>query len=145
MLAFAVATAAQSTDPIVGTWRLDAAKSTYKPGPAPKSVTVDITAAGKGIKVSVDAVNADGTAMKWSFTTPRDGKDVPVTGHPVYETAATTQASPSAGTTEYKKAGKVVATTKLTISADGKVMTLMSTGTDPKGQAMNNVVVLTKQ
>ena len=59
-LALGVATAAQAPDPLVGTWKLDVAKSTYKPGPAPKSATVVIDAAGKGIKVAVDAVTADG-------------------------------------------------------------------------------------
>jgi hypothetical protein len=42
---------AQAADPVVGSWKLDIAKSTYKPGPAPKSVTVLVEAAGKGIKV----------------------------------------------------------------------------------------------
>jgi|SRR5919109_2357370 hypothetical protein len=136
---------AQTTDPIVGTWVLDVAKSTYKPGPPPKSATVVVEPAGKGIKVAVDAVNADGTPSKWGFTTMRDGKDVPVTGNPAYDTAATTQATPTTGTTEYKKAGKVVVTSKLSISADGKTMTLTSTGTDPKGQATQNVIVFRKK
>jgi hypothetical protein len=35
-------------------------------------------------------------------------------------------------------------TTKLAISPDGKTMTLTSTGTDPKGQAIQNVAVYTK-
>src|SRR5262245_24107797 len=54
-LVFTVAARAQTTDPYVGTWTLDIAKSTYKPGPAPKSTTVVVEAAGKGLKVSVDA------------------------------------------------------------------------------------------
>jgi hypothetical protein len=145
MLALNTAASPQATDPIVGTWRLDVAKSTYKPGPAPKSATVVVEPAGKGIKISVDGVNADGTPAKWSFTTQRDGKDVLVTGNPAYDTAATTQASPTAGTTTYKKGGKVVVTSKMTVSADGNTMTLTSTGTDPKGQAVNNVIVFRKQ
>jgi hypothetical protein len=136
---------AQTTDPIVGTWTLDVAKSTYKPGPAPKSATVVVEAAGKGIKIAVDGVGPDGTPTKWGFTTMRDGKDVPVTGNPAYDTAATTQPSPTSGTTVYKKAGKVVMTSKLSIAADGKSMTLNSTGTDPKGQAVNNVLMFTKK
>ena len=48
-LALSVAAGAQ-TDPIVGTWKLDVAKSTYKPGPPPKSATVVIDAAGKASK-----------------------------------------------------------------------------------------------
>lgn len=143
-LLLAPAAAAQSNDPIVGTWKLDAAKSTYKPGPAPKSVTVVVEPAGKGIKVSVDGVGPDGAPSKWTFTTDRDGKDVPVTGNPLYDMAASKQSSPTAATTEYKKGGKVVATSKLSISADGKTMTISSTGTDAKGQAFTNVSVFTK-
>ena len=82
VLLVAAAANAQTTDPIIGTWNLDVAKSSFKPGPAPKSATVLVEPAGKGIKVSVDAVNADGSPMKWGFTTQRDGKDVPVTGNP---------------------------------------------------------------
>ncbi len=136
---------AQGTDPFVGTWVMDAAKSTYKPGPAPKSATVVAEPAGKGLKIAVDSVGADGTPAKWGFTTMRDGKDVPVTGNPAYDTAATTQSTPTTGMTEYKKAGKLVVTTKSAISADGKVLTLTSTGTDPKGQAVHNVIVFNRK
>lgn len=144
-MALGVATGAQATDPLVGTWTLDVAKSTYKPGPAPKSATVIIDAVGKGIKVAVDAAMGDGTAMKWGYTSARDGKDVPVTGNPSFDTANVTPTSPTEGTIVYKKGGKAVATTKTSVAKDGKTMTVTTTGTDPKGQAMNNVAVYTKQ
>src|SRR5687768_17892550 len=98
-----VVLAAQPADPVVGTWRLDLAKSTYRPGPAPKSATVVIDAVGKGIKVAVNAVMADGAPMKWGYTSARDGKDVPVAGNPNYETANVTQTSPTEGKIVYKK------------------------------------------
>jgi len=142
-LALGVAAVAQATDPLVGTWKLDVAKSTYKPGPAPKSATVVIDAAGKGIKVAVDAVMADGP-LKWGYTSARDGKDAPVTGHPFYESAAATQTSPTEGTIVYKRADKTVATTKTVVSKDGKTLTVTSKGTDAKGE-FNNVGVYTKQ
>ena len=136
---------AQTTEPVVGTWKLDVAKSTYKPGPAPKSSTLTIEPAGKGLKVAVDAVNADGSPLKWGFTTMRDGKEeAPVTGNLMFDVVTSTRASATAGTNVYKKAGKVVMTTKAAISADGKTMTLTSTGTDAKGQAMHNVAIYTK-
>jgi len=144
-LALGVAAGAQAPDPAVGTWKLDLAKSTYKPGPAPKSATVVIDAAGKDLKVAIDLVGADGVAMKYGYTSARDGKDVPVTGNPNYDTAAVTQASPTEGTTVYKKGGKAVVTVKTSVSKDGKTMTATSAGTDPKGQATNNVAVFTKQ
>ena len=143
-LAVSVAARAQAPDPLVGTWKLDVAKSTYKPGPAPKSATVVIDAAGKGIKVAIDAVMADGP-MKWGYTSARDGKDVPVTGNPNYDTANATQTSPTEGTIVYSKGGKAVVTVKTVISKDGKTMTATTTGTDPKGQAINNVAQYTKQ
>ena len=146
LAAVPVAVAGQTTEPIVGTWKLDPAKSTYKPGPAPKSNTVVIEAAGKGIKVAVDTVNADGSPLKWGFTSLRDGKEeAPVTGNPMFDTVTATRESANAGTNVYKKGGKVVMTTKGAIAADGKSMTLTSTGTDAKGQAVNNVGHYTRQ
>ena len=146
LVASAVAVRAQATDPAVGTWKLDAAKSTYEPGPAPKSVlNIVEPAGGKGYKVSVDAVRADGTPAKWSFTSEADGTDVPVRNNPEFETAALTRLSPTTATTVYKKAGKTVATVKSTVSADGKTLTSITTGTAPGGQAIHNVAVYTKQ
>ena len=136
---------AQTTEPIVGNWKLDVAKSTYKPGPAPKSANLTIEPAGKGLKIAVDAVQGDGSPLKWGFTTLRDGKEeAPVTGNPMFDVVTATRESANAGTNVYKKAGKVVMTTKAAISADGKTMTLTSTGTDAKGQAMHNVAIYTK-
>lgn len=146
LAAVPVALAAQAPEPIVGTWRLDPAKSTYKPGPAPKSTTLVIEAAGKGIKVAVDVVNPDGSPLKWGFTSLRDGKEeAPVTGNPMFDTVTSTRESANAATNLYKKGGKVVMTTKVAIAADGKSMTVTSTGTNPQGQAVNNVGHYIKQ
>jgi len=142
-LALTVAAGAQ-TDPMAGTWKLDVAKSTYKPGPAPKSATAVIEAVGKGLKVSVDAVMAEGP-MKWSYSSEGDGKDVPVTGNPSYDTANVTRSSPTESTIVYKKAGKAIVTLKASVAKDGKTMTTTSEGTDAKGQKMHNVGHYTKQ
>ncbi|HET7217030.1 MAG TPA: hypothetical protein VFJ02_03245 [Vicinamibacterales bacterium] len=143
-LALAIVAGAQAPDPIVGTWKMDVAKSTYKPGPPPKSATVVITAEGKSIKVAVDAEMPSGP-MKWGYTSARDGKDVPVTGNPNYDTANATQTNPHEGTIVYKKDGKTVATTKTSVAKDGKTLTVTSDGTDAKGQAFHNVSHYTKQ
>jgi hypothetical protein len=146
VLALGVSAAAQAPDPLVGTWKLDVAKSTYKPGPAPKSVTVVIDpTAGKGIKVAIDVVPGDAAPMKVGYTSMRDGKDSPVTGHPAYDAVAITQTSPTEGTILYKMGGKPVVTAKTSVSKDGRTLTVTYTGTDPKGQAIHNVGVYTKQ
>ena len=137
------AAASAQTEPVMGTWKLDVAKSTYKPGPAPKSSTVVVEPAGKGIKVAIESVQADGSPIKWGFTSLRDGKtEAPVTGNPMFDTVTTTKESDTAGTNVYKKGGKVVMTSKLAITA--KTMTVTSDGTDAKGQAVHNVAVYTK-
>ena len=137
---------AQTAEPIVGTWKLDVAKSTYKPGPAPKSTTIVVKPAGKGVEVAIDAVNADGSPLKWGFTSLRDGKEeAKVTGNPMFDTVTASRESANAGTNLYKKGGKLVMTTKVAIAADGKSMTVTSTGTDAKGQAVNNVAHYTRQ
>ena len=137
------AAASAQTEPVIGTWKLDVAKSTYKPGPAPKSTTIVVEPAGKGIKVAVDAVQGDGSPLKWGFTSLRDGKtEAPVTGNPLFDSVTTTRESDTAGTNVYKKGGKVVMTTKLAIK--GNTMTVTSEGTDAKGQAVHNVAVYTK-
>jgi hypothetical protein len=145
-VALSVSATAQPPDPFVGTWKMDVAKSTYKPGPAPKSLTVDITAAAdKTFKVAADGVDSEGKPMKAGYTAARDGKDVPVTGSPAFDTAALTQTGPNDVTVVYKKGGKPALTGKASVAKDGKTMTISYTGTDPKGQAINNVVLYVKQ
>ena len=100
--------------------------------------------AGTGLKVAVETVMADGP-LKWGYTTMRDGKDAPVTGNPFFDTAAGTLANPHESTIVYKKAGKTVSTSKVVIAKDGKTMTVTSTGTNAKGEAVNNVAHYTKQ
>lgn len=44
-----------------------------------------------------------------------------------------------------KRDGKIIATSTRVISKDGKTMTINTSGTDEKGIAFNNTVVLRKQ
>jgi hypothetical protein len=135
---------AQSPDPFVGTWKMDPGKSTYKPAPGSKSSTLVIEAAGKGMKVSVDAVTATGP-LKWGYTAMPDGKDVPVTGNPNAETASMTLPSSHERVVVFKRGGKPALTSKAVVAKDGKVMTITQEGTDAKGQAVHNVLHYVKQ
>jgi hypothetical protein len=71
---------AQTTDPRVGTWKLNVAKSTYSPGPPPQSGTLKIEASGQGEKVAADGINAAGTPTMTRYTAHFDGKDYPLAG-----------------------------------------------------------------
>jgi hypothetical protein len=137
---------AQAADPQIGTWKLNVAKSTFDPGPAPKSGTTVIEAAGAGAKLIVDQTAADGTTRHWEFTANYDGKDVPIVGNnPDADTVARTRVDANTVTTVSKKAGKVVATQQSTVSADGKTRTVTTKGVNAAGQKINNVAVYDRQ
>ncbi len=143
---FLVGSAFAQGDPQVGVWKLNVAKSTYSPGPGPKSGTTTIEAAGTGTKVVVDQVLADGTKRHYEFTTSYDGKDSPVTGNnPELDTVARTRTNATTVQTTAKKGGKVTTTQTSVVSSDGKTRTVTTTGVNAAGQKVNNVAVYEKQ
>ena len=73
---------AQAPDPWVGSWRLNAAKSSYSPGPPPQSSRITITATDGGIKQTTRTEPLTGPATVAEVTAMFDGKDYPVTGNP---------------------------------------------------------------
>jgi hypothetical protein len=135
------------TDPSVGTWVLNVAKSKYDPGPPPKSATLTIVAAGQGYKIESKGVDAAGNPTGTQYTSNYDGKDVPVTltGSQDYDAVALKKLDAQRVEGTRKKAGKVVQTYSRVISADGKTMTITTSGTNAKGQKINNVVVYEKK
>jgi hypothetical protein len=138
-----VTAVAQSKDPLVGTWKLNVAKST---GLTYKSGTSRIEPAGAGVKFTVDLVGTDGTVNKWAFTANYDGKDNPVSGKSPYGDAVALERV-DANTTRIisKLAGKVVTTQTIVVSADGKTRTTTTKGTDAKGQKIDSVSFYEKQ
>ena len=145
-LTLAVVASAQSKDPFVGTWRLNAAKSKYTPGPVPKGVTSTYEAAGQGYKISVRNEPAAGPVQQFSYSTSLDGKDSPVTGtNPNADTIAVKRIDANTLEATSKKGGKVTTTQRNVVSADGKSRTVTTTGTDAQGQKVNNVAVFEKQ
>ena len=143
IMGFALST--QAADPLVGTWKLNVAKSTYSPGPVPKSLTAKIEAAGEGEKVTADGVRGDDTPIKVEYTAQYDGKDHPISGSPMADTVSLKRLD--ANTTERtdKKGGKVTQTLTRKLSSDGKTLTVTIKGTDAEGRPINNLAVLEKQ
>ena len=133
------------TDPAVGTWKLNPAKSRYSPGPVPKSNLITIVAIDNGIKVSGKGTDGAGKPTSIDYTLTFDGKEKPVTGSPDYD--STTGKRINANTTEQtrKKGGNMVQTAKREISADGKTMTITTRGKDASGRAVNNIGIFEKQ
>jgi hypothetical protein len=137
---------AQSSNPHLGTWKLDLAKSKYNTGRAPKSATTKIEGVGTAVKYTVDQVSADGTKLHWEFTANYDGKDSPVAGNnPNADMVALTRVNPNTVKLVSKKGGKVTTTQNSVVSSDGKTRTITTTGTDPQGRKVNTVAAYDKQ
>jgi hypothetical protein len=143
VLAFTVI--AWGADSNVGTWKLNAAKSKYTPGPAPKSATISYEETADGIKRTGESVDAEGKTTSFEYTAKYDGKDYPVTGSDLYDTITLERIDAQTIEAALKKSGKVVSNARRVVSKDGKVMTLTITGTNPKGEKMLNVAVYEKQ
>jgi hypothetical protein len=148
VLAVLGAAAAQAqSNPIVGTWKLNLEKSKYDPGPAPKSLTRTVEAQGDGLKYTFEGVAADGTPIAYGFSVQFDGKDNPITGS--MPSGADTISGKRINANHYeatlKKGGKVIGTSKVSISKDGKVTTVDATGTTATGAKAHDVQVYDKQ
>jgi hypothetical protein len=104
-----------------------------------------IEAAGEGEKATTEGVNAAGTATGTQYTAQYDGKDYPMTGSQTADTVSLKRVDARTMERTDKKGEKVVATSTRVVSEDGKTMTITTKGTNPQGQATNNVTVWEKQ
>jgi hypothetical protein len=136
---------AQANDPRIGSWKLNAAKSKFNPGPPPQSLMVKVEPSGKGEKVTAEIGNADGTRTTTVYTASFDGKDYPLTGSPTADTVSLKRIDSHTTERTDKKGGKVVTTLKRVVSKDGKTMTVTTKGTNAEGQPVNNVIVFDKE
>jgi len=134
---------AQSSDPLVGSWKLNVAKSK---GISFKSGSTKIEPAGAGVKFTVDFEGTDGTMYHWTFTANYDGKDNPVTGNSPYgDATALTRVDARTTRVVGKQGGKVTINQTIAVSSDGKTRTVTTKGTDAKGQPLDSVSFYDKQ
>ena len=132
-------------DPAVGTWKLNLAKSTYSPGPAPTGHTMTIESVGEETKVTVKGgTAADGSPVSVSYSYKTDGKDYPTTGSQDFDSVALKRSGMTVEGVR-KKDGKQVQTYSRVVSKDGTTMTVTFKGMNAKGQTINNVAVYEKQ
>jgi hypothetical protein len=133
-----------ASNPQMGTWKLNEAKSKFPPG-TPKNTMVVYEAAGDSVKVTVDGVDGSGKPTHNDWTGKFDGKDYPVTGDPSVDTRAYKKVDDRTMELTNKKDGKVTTTGKIVVSADGKTRTLKVSGTDAKGMKVAFTAVYDKQ
>ena len=136
---------AQDKDPLDGTWTLNVAKSKFTAGPAIESQTRKYEVSNDQVKQTLDSVDATGKSNHVTFTAHYDGKEYPVTGNPDGDTIAVRRTGKYSAKSVLKKDGKSTLTTLREVSKDGKTLTMTTTGTDAKGEKVDNVLVFDRQ
>ena len=135
------------SNPLVGTWELNTAKSKYDPGPMPKSLTRTVEAQGDGVKYTFAGVAADGNPIAYGFSVQFDGKDNPISGSMPQraDTISAKRTDSNHYVATLKKGGKLIGTAKVSVSKDGKVTTVDSTGTTASGAKGHDLQVYDKK
>jgi hypothetical protein len=133
-----------AADSLMGTWKLNEAKSKIGAG-SPKNTTVVYEAAGDSVKVTVDGTDGDGNPLHSEWTGKYNGKDYPVTGDPSTDTRSYTKVNDHTMTFTNKKGDKVTISGRGVVSDDGKTRTVSITGTDSKGKKFTSTAVYDKQ
>jgi hypothetical protein len=114
---FAVTPTAQNTNPRFGQWKLKS------DAPAPRSNIMTYAPSGeRGMRVTIDAVNASGEASQWGYTTNFDAKEEPMTGSRSSETAAVRMISDRIAEIVYKRDGQVTQVLTNVLTPDGNTL-----------------------
>lgn len=129
---------------IMGTWKLNEAKSKLAAG-APKNTTVVYEAAGDMVKVTVDGVDGQGKPTHNEWTGKLDGKDYPVTGDPASDMRSVKTIDDRTLELTVKNGGKVTASGRIVVSPDNKTRTVTLTGTDAKGKKFHTISVYDRE
>ena len=143
ILAIATGTAL-AADAVVGTWKLNVAKSTFSPGPVPKSQTRTYAESAQGMTVTIKTMAADGKESSTTTSFKDDGKPYPVSGNPDFDKISLTRVDASTAHITQTKAGATVGTGVRTVSKDGKTLTVALKGTRAGGK-FDDVSVFDRQ
>jgi hypothetical protein len=136
---------ALAADAVEGTWKLNLAKSTFSPGPAPKSQSRTYVESAQGMTVTVKTTSADGKESTTTIVFKDDGKSYPVSGNPDFDAISAKRVDALTLNSSQTKAGATVGTAVRTVSKDGKTMTFKQKGTHANGGKFEDVSVYDKQ
>jgi hypothetical protein len=132
------------SDPFIGRWQLNLAKSQFSPGPPPRSGTVDVQAEAQNLKVTLTGIGADGNPINTMAILDFDGIVHPATGNS-FDARADTRVDANTVITSRIKAGKLAQTQTDTVSRDSKTLTITTIGVDRNGRPTTSIAVFDKQ
>jgi len=135
---------ALAADPIVGTWKLNVAKSKFSSGQELKASTRVYTEANGVYTLDQKLTGADGKEMSYRVQY-RDGKDMKQETGGAVDTTHAKMVDANTWDFDLKKDGKAVGHVHRVVSADGKTLTVHNTGMMISGVTGDQTLVFDKQ
>jgi len=145
VLLISTASILSAADPVLGTWRLNVAKSRYDPGPPPRSQTRIYREENGEVKAVVVTVYKNGNTDTVHYAANYDGKEHPVSGSPDTDGILMKKVDDNTAESLLTHAGNTIGTARRTVSRDGLTMTITFKGPGERGQQVNNTAFYDKQ
>ena len=127
-----------------GTWKLNAKRSHLGRGMGRNNTVKYDGAVFFRERVTIDGADAKGKAEHSEWVGAFDGRDYAVTGDPESDMRSYNKVDDHTLNFWVKKGGKVMASGKVVVSADGKTRTVTSMGKNKKGKTTRTTAVYDK-
>jgi len=143
-VAVLIARPAQAQDAnLLGTWRLDLAKSHYSPGPPPRSETRTYARDAAGVTGRIDRLYADGRREVIDYRADYDD-DYTVSGTKLYDMVRFRKVDDYTTEGVLSHAGHVYGVSRRVLSPDGRTLTITFRRSET-GDMVNNTAVYHKE
>jgi len=142
----AVIAVGSDADPVVGTWKLNLAKSTFGGVPAYKSQTRTYSRSSSGdLTLKMTTVSSEGKETTTQATYKLNGKDYPSMGNSDFDSLSGMQIDTNTVEFTLKRAGKPVGKIRRTVSEDGHTLTINFVLTNKNGVQTSALTMFDKQ
>ena len=142
-------TSSADANPLLGTWTLNVAKSSIDYAPLPRDESRTYRAApNDGMVFSVEGTDGDGASYAYGTTAAVDGREYPMPGTGTRnggDAVSWTLVDPRNVHAVVMRMGEVVNRVVLSVSNDGRVLTITENGTGPDGSPTHGVRVYDRQ
>ena len=127
-------------DPIIGIWQLNAARSTYYPGPGPISETRTYKRGPNGVEGTIERRFAGGRSQRIEYVAEYD-REYPVSGTEEYDHILLKRIDERTAQAVLSHAGRVYGVTRRVIAPSGATMTITLKRESSSGPSVLNTAV----
>jgi hypothetical protein len=132
------------SNPFVGTWKLNLAKS-KDPGAFPKEETLQVQLVGSQRQVTIRGTSTNGLPISFKYEVPDKGGAGKVLAGGPYDAVSGKRIDDNTREVSYMMRGKDVLQLRSAVSKDGHTMSLIVQGTDDHGKTFSGLAVFEKQ